>query len=384
MLRFSRALWEKGAAAGLVTHPRDLFYLVGTAQPANLLLRPDREPVLFARRFFDRVRAEAFLDDVRRSSALDPLAALLGDEPRPGPLALALDVIPAGLASKTQNALRFDEVCDYSPVLMRQRAVKGPDEISAIRQSAEIFAAADETIRHRARPGMTERELAAHVSRAVRLAGHDGHVFYRRWDACLQPEGIVTSGPNATALSGHAMTITGIGASPALPFGASDRALAQHDLLTIDIGLFRAGYHADIARSYSLGTPSAAVAKVVAAVEAAHAAALAAVVPGAPASAAYHAAQESVEDAGFSEFFQGHGDDQGHYVGHGVGIELDDLPVLGPTNAEPLAEGMVLAIEPKLMVPGVGAVVIEDTVLVGPNGPEVLSPVASEVRIIAC
>jgi Xaa-Pro aminopeptidase len=379
---FGDVLGDAGFAAAVVSHPRDLFYLTGTAQPCNLLVVPGEPPLLAARRYGDLVREQAAVDDVIDAAGLRPFAERLAELGVEGPLGLALDVVPAALATKASTTFGDREIADYSPLLMEQRAIKDEHEIEQLRRAVGLFDAAHAAMLEHTRPGIAEHELSAEIARGLRRAGHEGHVFYRRWDANLQPEGLLASGPNLARISGHAITITGVGMSPALPFGASDRRLERGDLVVIDMGLNYRGYHGDMARTYAVGEAPARAAGLIEALRAAFDAAVDATRPGAPASAPYEAAVRACEEHGVAQWFQGYGADRGSYVGHGVGVELDELPLLAAGQTMPLAAGMVLAIEPKVISPEFGGLDIEDTVLVGESGAERLSSLPQELFVV--
>ena len=383
LARFAQALDAAAFQAAIVTAPRDLFYLTGSAQPCNLLVTPGHEPLLCARRFGEQVRCEVpFLDVVVDASIANirrRLGALGSDR---GSLGLALDVLPARVASRIGRELPDMQVDDYSPILLSQRMIKDESEIQALRDAAGLFSAAHEAVMTHAAPGVAENELSGEVARALRRAGHEGHVFYRRWDAALQPEGLLVSGSNLARMSGHSHTITGTGLSPALPFGASRRVLDDGDLIVLDVGLNRAGYHADIARTYALGHATDEALELADAMVAIFEACRRAARPDVPAEALYEQAVGLCRERGLEEFFQGYGSERGTYVGHGVGLELDEPPVLAAGVETPLAAAMTLAIEPKVISPGFGGVDVEDTVLVTPTGGERIGPVELKLFVI--
>ncbi|MEA2446033.1 MAG: hypothetical protein QOJ12_3325 [Thermoleophilales bacterium] len=381
-LAFADALGDAGFAAAIVSHPRDLFYLVGTAQPANLLVVPGAPPLLAARRFGELVREQASVAEIVDAAGLRPFVRRLTDLGRgSGVLGLALDVVPAALATKTSATFPDHELGDYSPLLLAQRSIKDEHEIEQLRTAVGMFDAAHAAMLEHARPGIREHELSGEIARALRRAGHEGHVFYRRWDANLQPEGLLASGPNLARISGHAITITGVGMSPALPFGASARKIERGDLIVIDMGLNHRGYHGDMARTYAVGEAPPRAAALMDALRAAFAAAMGAIRPGAPASAPYEAAVRACEQHGVAQWFQGFGENRGAYVGHGVGVELDELPLLAAGQTTPLEAGMVLAIEPKVIAPEFGGLDIEDTVVVREGGPERLSTLPQDLFV---
>ncbi|MEA2277249.1 MAG: hypothetical protein QOI62_3038 [Solirubrobacteraceae bacterium] len=377
---FARGLSEAGISAALISQPQDLYYLSGTAQPCNLVVVPGGEPTLIARRFAELARRESAVERVIEGGGF---AAVVRELERHGVtggrLGLELDVVPATLYRKAVAAFATFEVVDCAPILLAQRAIKDATEIAAMRAAAALYEAVHDTMAAHLRAGVAEHELAGEVLRALRRAGHAGLVAQRRWDAALQPEGQLASGPNLAVMSGGPMTVSGVGLSRAVPFGASARRIRQGDLVNIDLGLNLDGYHADMARTYVLGEPSHLVVEMARVVRAVQDACLEAVRPGAIAGDVHAAGLGAARELGVAEIFQGFGGEHGPYVGHGIGLELDEPPVLGPGVTTVLRAGMVLALEPKLLSPRFGAVNLEDDVVVTDGGCEVLGTVPRAV-----
>jgi Xaa-Pro dipeptidase len=359
--RFEGQLERAGLAGALVMHPVSVFYLTGTGQPANLLVVPGREPVLYARRYAELARRSSRVERVVESAGLSAVDADLD-----GPLGMELDVLPAALVARAER--RFGAIEDCSEALWAVRVVKDAGEVRAMRESVRLFDALHAAMAEHLRPGITELELSAELARAVRRAGHDGVIFQRRWDAKLQMEGALASGENLSTISRGPITITGVGLGESFPMGASQREIARGDLVSVDLGLNRAGYHGDIARTYAVGEVPDGVERLAGICRELQDVALAAIRPGVSAASVYDATLEAALRVGVEAVFQG----GGPYIGHGIGLELDEPPVLGPGVDTPLQEGMVLAIEPKLISPDFGAVNIEDDVVVTADGCELL------------
>jgi Xaa-Pro dipeptidase len=368
---FAAAIAEQGMAAALVMHPVSIYYLAGTGQPANLLVQPGREPVLYARRYVELARRSACVTDVREGAGFSAIEVELD-----GPLGMELDVLPAALVARAQR--RFGAVADCSEALWSLREVKEPGEVEAMRSSVALFDALHAAMCEHLRPGITELELSAELGRALRRAGHDGVIFQHRWDAKLQMEGALASGENLTTISRGPVTITGVGLGEAFPMGASRRRIAHGDLVNVDLGLNRAGYHGDMARTYAVGELGAGVERLARACRELQDAALRAIRPGVTASSVYETTHDAAAALGVADVFQG----GGPYIGHGIGLELDEPPVLGPGDETALREGMVLAVEPKLMSPDVGAVNIEDDVVVTADGCELLGSLPRAVFVV--
>jgi len=365
------AVADAGLGAALVMHPVSVLYLAGTGQPANLLVVPGREPVLYARRYLDLAKRSSRVANVVPGAGFSAIEADFD-----GPLGMELDVLPAALVARAER--RFGPIADCSELLLELRTVKDADEVDAMRASVAMFGALHEAMREHLRPGITELELSAELARALRRAGHDGVVFQHRWDAKLAMEGALASGENLSTVSRGPVTVTGVGLGEAFPMGASRREIGRGDLVNVDLGLNRAGYHGDMARTYAVGELPAGVERLAGICRELQDVALDAIRPGGTAASVYEATLGAARRLGVEDVFQG----GGPYIGHGIGLELDEPPVLGPGVETPLREGMVLAVEPKLISPDFGAVNIEDDVVVTADGCELLGDLPRSLFVV--
>lgn len=370
--RFAAELERAGLGGALVMHPISVYHLAGTGQPANLLVVPGQEPVLYARRYVELARASSRVADVREGAGFSAIGLPQLD----GPLGMELDVLPYALAARAQA--RFGAIADCSEALWAVRAVKDADELSAMRESVALFDGLHEAMVEHLRPGITELELAAELGRALRRAGHDGVVWQHRWDAKLAMEGHVVSGENLSAMSRGPMTVTGVGLAEAFPMGASRRKIRHGDTVLVDLGLNKAGYHGDMARCYAVGEASEQMQRLAAICRELEDVAVDAIRPGVAAGSVYDAARSAADRLGVLDTFQG----GGPYIGHAIGLELDEPPVLGPGVSTPLQEGMVLTVEPKLISPAFGAINIEDDVVVTASGCEILGDLPRALFVV--
>ncbi|MBI5013920.1 MAG: aminopeptidase P family protein [Deltaproteobacteria bacterium] len=369
-----RRMKGQGLDAAVLLQPRDLFYYSGTSQPCNLLVPAEGEPVLFVRRAEGFVRDETWIGARDRGGSPRQLREALQQLGlHGGTLGLELDVVPYALVSKMASVLDSFTFVDVSPLVLEQRMVKDPEEIEWVRGATERFDLAHRTLLESIRPGVTEVELGSRIAKALIRDETEQVVFIRRWDDWLQPMGTVASGGNLVRISGHAHTVTGVGLGPALPWGPSGRALEPGDLVVVDNPLNYRGYHSDNTRTYVVGEASARQREVYRDLRHVQDEALRRVRPGVPVNELFLSAVDLVGQLGYAEAFQGFGDSQGRYLGHGVGLELDEIPVLDSQTDLPLQVNMVLAVECKFILPGFGAVFLEDTVVVRDEGAEILS-----------
>jgi Xaa-Pro dipeptidase len=371
------SLREMGWQAALVMQPRDLYYYAGTAQPANLWVPDEGDPVLFTRRVHELTREATWIDRTvsaggfgEMSRALDDLGLSL---PQGAVLGVEQDVLPYRLVESLKKRLEGVRLENVSPTVLRQRLVKDDGELARIRKAVELWKRGHEAIMQILAVGVAEYEVAAAMENAARLGGGDGMVWPRRWDSFLPAGGIVASGPNAWVVSGEAMTVTGVGLNQGLPWGPSSRRLEAGDLVVVDFTLSYEGYHCDVTRTYCVGEPSQEQRDLWERLLELHLRVVDQVRPGVTGEELYLSARGLAEEAGLIDNFMGVGSERGSYIGHSIGLEVDEWPVLGAGYDEPLPVGAVITIEPKFMVPGLGGVMVEDDLVVTPGGHEVIS-----------
>jgi Xaa-Pro aminopeptidase len=215
------------------------------------------------------------------------------------------------------------------------RTVKDPSELELLATACRISCQAIADVFALIRPGLTERQLAAALDRRMTELGAEGPAF----------ETIVASGPNG-AIPHHV---------------PADRPMRRGDLITMDFGARYGGYHADMTRTVALGEPAGWQREIYELVAAAQRSGLDAARPGADVGDVDAAARDLIRDAG-------HGDHFGHGLGHGVGLEVHEAPMIGYSRTGKLASRVPVTVEPGVYLPGRGGVRIEDVLVVGVGG----------------
>lgn len=230
------------------------------------------------------------------------------------------------------------------------RLRKGDDEVEVIERAVAVIDECFEYICGVLKPGLVEREVAEELERQMRARG--------------------ASGPSFT-------TIVASGERGALPHGvASDKKLARGDMVTIDMGAVLDGYCSDCTRTVCIGRPSRQQQKIYETVWRAQTAASQALRPGLNCKAADMVARRLITDAGYGEQF-------GHGLGHGVGLEIHEPPRLAKLGKGPLQPGMIVTCEPGIYIEGWGGVRIEDMLLITPDGARTLTRARKPRKIIA-
>jgi Xaa-Pro aminopeptidase len=372
---------EAGIDAALLLYHRDVLYYAGTARPASLLVvsdrhssgGPQRTAKLFVRRGMREIQDEATVEDilpVRGFSSIVEAAAGLGLEG--GVLGIELDATSTQLHQRISAAFVGWDFVDVSSTVLDQRLVKDEGEIAATRRAATVADAGHLALARVAAAGMSELELAAEVERAMRLAGHEGYQPLRHPGA--RGGGVLLmSGDNLTVRGGYGLVVTGGGMSPATPYGASARVVQRGDLIVLDIGSTRHGYTADESRTFVAGNPTSMQRALFGVACQAEEAVLEAVKPDVPVAHLYAVAEKVVDEGADPLLAPGSLVLPG-FVGHGVGLELDEPPVLWTREEMHLREGMVLAIEVEVSAPAQRMMAkVEDTIVVRSDGAEPLT-----------
>ncbi len=366
---------RKRIDAAVIVQTVDLFYLTGTAQQSHLIVPAVGEPLLLVRRDPTRARAESPLARVESFRSFRDLPAALArlGIPADARLGLELDVLPVTNFHRYEQLFPKAEIVDCGAAIRKLRAVKSPWEVERLRQAGLRSGAAFEAAAAALRPGITESELASIVVATLVRDGHPGLLRMRGFNQEM-PLAHVFAGPDAGIASGTEAPFGGRGSTPAVPQGASDRPIQKGEAVVIDVGGSVDGYIVDQTRTLSIGPLPEDLQRAYETCRDIHHEIAAAARPGVTCAQVYDLAVRSAGKAGYEATFMGAFPTQVSFIGHGIGLEVDELPVLGRGSDMPLVAGHVVAVEPKIRIPRRGAVGIEDTCLVTADGLQSLTP----------
>jgi len=361
-------LSEGGLDAALLVYSRDVLYYTGTAQPSCLLVTPD-DYTLYVRSGFEFAVQDVFIDREKLAEERRLEKVLAGALPRlageTGKIGTELDILTAEQFEALRKACPGVDFINISPVTLEQRKVKEPGEIERLRRACVAVHAGHEAVMATLREGVTELELAAAVENAHRLAGHEG-IFFIRLPDFFMSRGPIGAGPNLSRISGVVYTITGVGMSPAVPAGPSRRAIRRGETVVVDIPTLVDGYHADQTRTYCIGKAGKAIHDLYDDLQAVADHLIGAILPGMTGRDVYRMARQKADDLGRSgEFMSFGGGKASRILGHGIGLELNEPPILSEHDSSSIPEGCVVALDMHMMTPGGGVVKLEDMVLIG-------------------
>ncbi|HQL58659.1 MAG TPA: Xaa-Pro peptidase family protein [Methanoculleus sp.] len=355
--------WEFAAIFGRANQ----FYLTGTMQDGVLLIPRDREAVLWVRRSLERALDESFFPDIRPMRSYRDAAAGMGA--CPGVIHVETEVVPLALLERFQKHFPFREVKPLDAGAAMVRAKKSAYELAIMERAGRIHRRVlEDAVPGMLREGMSEAELGGEVfSRLVR-EGHHGITRFGMFGTEMVL-GQFGFGENSLYPTGFDGPGGCRGMAPGAPvLGNRDRTLRSGDLVFVDCGCGVQGYHTDKTVTYTFRepVPEEAVEAHYRCVEVQDEAA-SLLRPGVMPSEIYETILGSLDPA-FLENFMGYGNRRVQFLGHGIGLAVDEAPAIARGFDEPLEEGMVFAIEPKKGVRGVGMVGIENTFVVTRGG----------------
>ncbi|NNJ11194.1 aminopeptidase P family protein [Chloroflexales bacterium ZM16-3] len=363
--RVTAALHGRGMAGLALMPDANLTYLTGLTfhhgKRLTLAIFPaDGSQPCFIIPALERTRAEASSSIPMRyfpwadadgpvEAARAAMEAALGPALRGMPLGVEYTALRVMELRGLEAAMPGIEVADATDLLAELRMAKDADELAIMEQAARIVEAGLARAIGQIRVGMTERQLSKIVSEEIVAAGGEGESF----------ENIVASGPN--------------GANP--HHSNSDRAFVSGDLITIDCGARYRGYISDTTRTVALGEPDAEARAVYDLVRRANEAGKAAARPEASGSEIDAAARQVIEAGGYGAYFI-------HRTGHGIGMEVHELPNIVAGSDAPLVPGTTFTIEPGIYIPGRIGVRIEDDMVITADGARSLTNMSRELLVI--
>lgn len=377
------ALGRKGLDAALILFPIDLFYFTGTMQDSHLLVPQKGDPLLLVRRDLSRARAESGLDNIEPLNGLSKLKGLVEDNLGFSPKALGfqLDVLPVNFFRKYEGIWPDVEFIDIGPEIMRLRSVKSEFEIGCMKRAGLLARDVYGKIPDYLREGVSEIEIAGLMSADAYAKGHQNFLRMRNL-GCENHTWHVIGGESGGIAGNLDASHSGYGLSPAFPRGASRRKLKAGEPLLVDFGICLDGYQVDLTRMFSIGRPDPEIMQAFEALQFVESEMLKKLKPGKSCGELFDLAVSSADEKGFGHAFLGAVGKKVSYAGHGLGLETNEPPVIARGRTNVLEEGMTVALELKMVLPGIGAVGLENTVVVREDAPEKITLADEEFIIV--
>ncbi|WP_018307347.1 M24 family metallopeptidase [Desulfitobacterium hafniense] len=362
---FQAILAQQEIDGALLVQRADTLYFTGTAQNLHLYIPQTGKPLLLVYRNMERVLAESPWEAFPLTG-MSKLPELISEHGHPLPKVMGLeyDVLPVANYLRYEKIFSQTRLVDISYPLRLFRAVKSAEEIARLEENGRVYAQLLAYASTVLRSGMTEIELEGLLEAKARMLGHETMLRTRAFGFEFHFGGVV-AGPQG-AISGYFDgPVTGLGASYAHPLGPSHSPIQAGDMVMMDLVIAQEGYQADATRMLVIGEPSQKMAEAYQLSCEIQERARLALIPGRKTGDVYAELVDWVErETPYAENFMGYGQNRVRFIGHGVGLELDELPTISKGAQEILAPGMTIAVEPKFIFPGEGAVGVEDTLVI--------------------
>lgn len=345
----------------------DLYYYTGTLVQGLLLVDSTGSYRFCVQKPVSRAQEESPLLITPIRNMRDwgaQIQVFLGNRPCKV-VGMETDVVPWDIVQSIRATLPEAQVRNISSIIRAQRAVKDNKELQNIELAGAILASTYEALRTFLQPGLSELEVAAFIESHMRKAGHQGVLRVRKWNMELYygALGVSSSVRHPTLFDGP-VGVTGL--YSAAPYFAGKAILQASDTFMVDLMAGVHGYLADATRTFAFGDIPQETLRVHNILMQIEEATRMRLVPGETGENLYQAAIERAREAGIENGFMGFSENRVRFLGHGVGLEIDELPVLAPRFTEPLVTGMVIAVEPKHFAEFCTGV--ENTFIVTPEG----------------
>ncbi len=372
-----------GLDALFLTHKPDIYYFSGTAQDCYLYIEKNHDPVLFVKRYLPRARQEAISIKIEPIDSVKDIPKWIKGNFKTTACkcGLAFDVVPVRDYQFFRHIFPGTDFKDGSPAIEACRQIKSSFEIEKLEAAAHVSKQTFDFMAENIRPGISEMEFCGMFESFSRTLGHSGKLLTRHYRLEGFPFHLM-SGKNGGLPGGLDSPLCGTGTSNAYPYGAGPKLLKENEPILVDFGTLLDGYHIDESRMLVMGKME----------DKAKDASLASIeilnkvkdkmMPGVFMGEIFDTALCSAEKLGLKDQFLGLPDLKSKFIGHGVGLELVENPILAQGRKEFLKPGMVFAVEPKFIFKDEFAAGIESMIHITENGSRFLS--LTENKIFLC
>lgn len=372
--RLHKAMAGAGIDGLLVADNADIFYLTGRVYAGFAYIPAGMAPLWFVRRPVELEGDGVVYIRKPEDMASHIVAAGLA---MPRRLGLELDILSFNQAERLRSVFPGAECVDTTPMMRSMRAVKTDYEVEQMRLSGLKHEQVYRKIPKLYRVGMTDVELQVEIERISRLEGCLG-VFRISGQSMEIYMGNVLAGRNADVPAPYDFAMGGRGLDPSIPGGAAGEEIKEHNAVMVDLNGNFTGYMTDMTRVFAVGSlPQEAVDAHQCSIDICRAFEREAR-PGVEARTLYEMCADMARERGLERYFMGHRQHAG-FVGHGVGIEVNEWPVIAPRSRQILERNNTIALEPKFVIPEVGAVGIENTYVIEDTGARSLTNAPEEI-----
>jgi Xaa-Pro aminopeptidase len=375
--KIQNILGKENADAAIITSSVNQYWLCGFIFDGYLYITKEREPILFVRRPSDLI--DDRIITIRKPEQIPDLLKEIGLL-SPKRVFIEADQLTFNAANRLQTALEMPELLNISNIIRKIRSIKSVSELNQMRECADIHSEVYKLIPSLYRKGMSDLQLQIEIEREMRLHGSIG--IFRSYGENMDIfMGSMLAGNNAQSASPYDYALGGKGISPLLPLGANGTILKPGTTLMVDMAGNYKPYMDDMSRTFVIEhAPDIAYKAHSISIEI-HNEVKKQAKAGLHCSDIYSIAEDIVNSNGLQKYFMGTVQ-QAKFIGHGVGLEINEPPVITPRSNETLESGMAFALEPKFVLPNIGAVGIENTYIVHHDGIENITKFEEELIVL--
>jgi Xaa-Pro aminopeptidase len=371
--QFQEKLAKQELDGAIILLNSDLFYFTGTVQNSFLYIPASGEPVLMVKKSLQRGREESPFKNIvpiKHPREIPGILAAFGHTTLKN-IGLELDVLPFNLYQTYKKIFLQAEFNDISPIIKEIRGIKSPYEVDLIRNALCVADQAFSAVPSFLREGMPEIEVAALFEAELRRRGYSGCCKMRSFNQEFF-YGNVCSGSSGFYPSYFDGPVGGSGVAVSNPQGAGWKEIRRNEAIYIDYTCIIQGYTGDQSRIFCIGELTPRMEKAFTDAVRIQEEVVKGIRPGTPAEEPYLLALKLAAEMGYKDHFMGYKENQVKFLGHGIGLELDEWPILAKGVKTPIQPGMTFAIEPKFVFPE-GAIGTENSFVMTEDGPENLS-----------
>lgn len=382
--RLQRELTETTLDGAIILDRINIFYYTGTIQNGILFVPADGIVIFFIRRSIERAKIETPLKALVQFRRFRELPAVL-DEYSYGVSRLGVDetTTPVSIFKKLSRSFSQTAFQDIGLRLSMIRSVKSDYEISLIREAGKRHKAIYDQIPGLIKEGMTEWELGSAIHAHMLKLGHTGIFRLAAFNSELFC-GVISFGESGNFPTASVGPGGLLGLCPAFPLMGGPKRLKKGDIIFIDTGFAFQGYFTDKTRIFAFGRPSQEAMDAHNICLDIQEAVRCRLKPGEIPSKIFEDVYlTEVVPRNFEEHFMGFGSNQVSFLGHGIGLVIDEFPAIAGKIDFPLKKNMVIAVEPKKGLEGIGLVGVENTFLVTEQGGEKLTPGSDEIMVVS-
>lgn len=369
--------WDTAFILGKVNQ----YYFTGTMQDGMLVIKKDGNASYFVRRSYERAREESLLTSIYSMNSYRDVAVALGAAC--GNTYMETELVTIGILTRLRKHFELGEIHSLDQVVQSVRAVKTPYELAWMKRSGKVHEELLENIvPSLLREGISEADFVAELYEKMVKCGYHGVSRFSMFQSemVVGQVGFGESSLYPTSFDGPGGAR---GICPAVPLlGSRERKLRRGDLVFVDIGFGMNGYHTDKTQVYQFGSrPAVETIKAHRGCIEVQSRTSELLKPGAIPAEIYETVVGGLSED-FNQNFMGFGNRRVFFLGHGIGLHVNEAPVIAEGFREPLHENMVIAIEPKKGIAGVGMVGVEDTYIVTPDGGQCITGGGNNIIIL--